>query len=716
MLNMQELVSIFLTEGRELTDFLEQQLLSIEQTPDCLDEETVNALFRAAHTIKGSAGVVGLHDVVAFTHLVETAFESVRSKELTLNTPLINVLLRCNDHIVSLFDYAEKQQAISEQDSLAGQELLAELSAFLKAPAFNENTSSDEPNHELTGAVQHIYIKFGLDTFRDGFDPIAIVRFIARQAKVLLEHWSYDDKSLPNLANTTKLEDFESCWLSLDLQLAEAQPALLTEAFEYIKADSLVQIFATNATVAEYEAFLSQQPQSTASALKAHWQALDLWPKAELPVQSIEIAKSEALSIDEKALFDSSAVEASPRVAQKKAAAKDQRLMRVPAYRLDEMVNQLGELLIATATLQSLIQRSGNTALSESAEHIQQLVDDIQGTALQLRMVQIGETFSRFNRVVRDISAALGKDIRLQIDGAETELDKSMVERISDPLMHLVRNAMDHGLESPDERLAAGKTSQGLLALSAYHDSGSIVIEIKDDGRGINRKKVLQKAIEKGIVNKSAELSDNEIDELIFAAGFSTADAVSNLSGRGVGMDVVRKNIEALRGTVHIASIPGKGTTFQLRLPLTLAIIDGFMVRVADSKFVIPLNLVTECIELPEAFSQKQAAAFMNLRGEMLPFIFLDQMFQLSPSKQNRRSIIVVRYGQHKAGLVVDQVLGEFQTVIKPLGKLFEFMQGISGSSILGSGDIALILDIPKLINTQTDKSTLAIAKHEVTK
>jgi len=211
-------------------------------------------------------------------------------------------------------------------------------------------------------------------------------------------------------------------------------------------------------------------------------------------------------------------------------------------------------------------------------------------------------------------------------------------------------------------------------------------------------------------------LSEGDIDELIFAAGFSTADEVSNLSGRGVGMDVVRKNIEALRGTVHIFSVPGQGTTFQLRLPLTLAIIDGFMVRVADSKFVIPLNLVTECIELPASSADATTASFMHLRGEMLPFIFLEQLFQLPRTEQARRSIIVVRYGQYKAGLVVDQVLGEFQTVIKPLGKLFEFMQGISGSSILGSGDIALILDIPKLINKQTDKNTLAPAKHEVTK
>lgn len=730
MLNMQELVSIFLTEGRELTDFLEQQLLAVEHTPSALNDETINAMFRAAHTIKGSAGVVGLHDVVAFTHLVETAFESVRAKQLQLNTPLINILLRCNDHIVLLFNYAENQQEVSASSNEAGQQLLAELAQFL-APNTAPLTPlqaktvtpmpiiSDPAAIPAQSQTQHIYIQFGPDTFRDGFDPIAMLRFIAKECPIIAEHWYCPETPLAPLSQVTDYGVFEHCYLCLDLVVTAGHDALFAEAFEYIKADSLVQCFAPAAPISIYQQFLTSLPSGEADRLHQRWLQLGIWPTmtTERPCEALtsvdkttsdlSIQNTPALRVEETAEQPS---------AQPKVASKDLRLMRVPAFRLDEMVNQLGELVIATATLQSLMQDQTTSSLAETVEHIQQLVDDIQSSALQLRMVQIGETFSRFNRVVRDIATTLGKNVRLEIEGADTELDKSMVERISDPLMHLVRNAMDHGLELPAERAAAGKSSEGLLALSAYHDSGSIVIEIRDDGRGINRKKVLSKAIEKGIVSKTAELSEGDIDELIFAAGFSTADEVSNLSGRGVGMDVVRKNIEALRGTVHIFSVPGQGTTFQLRLPLTLAIIDGFMVRVADSKFVIPLNLVTECIELPASSADATTASFMHLRGEMLPFIFLEQLFQLPRTEQARRSIIVVRYGQYKAGLVVDQVLGEFQTVIKPLGKLFEFMQGISGSSILGSGDIALILDIPKLINKQTDKNTLAPAKHEVTK
>ncbi len=713
MLNMQELVVIFLTEGRELTDYIEQTLLRLEQSPEQIDQEQINALFRAAHTIKGSAGVVGLDAVVAFTHLVETAFECVRAGEVKLELPLINNLLRCNDHINGLFEFAEQQQDVPVQFASKGQILLQELSALVQpessAPVNTHQQNSVEPYSNKSDKHWHVFIQFAADTFRDGFDPIAIVRFLASQGEVLAEHWHSEE--VPSLTEIETAACLETCYLQLDLVLANLSEQQLAEAFEYIRQESLVTIFSALASVEDYQKVLQQLPESQAEKVKSRWQNLLLWPQ-----NNAEVAASVAEAEQVTAIVETSDTVTEPTAPKTRGPAKDLRLMRVPAFRLDELVNQLGELVIATAALQSQVQGNPNTKLTESVEHIQQLVDELQGCALQLRMVQIGETFNRFSRVVRDLASDLGKDIKLEIQGAETELDKSMVERISDPLMHLVRNAIDHGLEFPEERLTVGKAVQGKLQLSAYHDSGSIVIEIQDDGRGINRTKVREKAIAKGLISKNAELTDNEIDELIFAAGFSTADAVSNLSGRGVGMDVVRKNIEALRGTVHIHSVPGKGTAFQLRLPLTLAIIDGFMVRVAKSIFVIPLNLVTECLELPDELDRGQPAAFMSLRGEMLPFIFLNKVFHLAKEPATRRSIIVVRYGQHRAGLVVDQVLGEFQTVIKPLGKLFEFMQGVSGSSILGSGDIALILDIPKLISKHTEKQSVLKSHVEVTK
>jgi two-component system chemotaxis sensor kinase CheA len=320
-------------------------------------------------------------------------------------------------------------------------------------------------------------------------------------------------------------------------------------------------------------------------------------------------------------------------------------------------------------------------------------------------MVQIGETFTRFQRVVRDVSKELGKDITLIINGAETELDKTVVEKIGDPLMHLVRNSMDHGIEKAEVRAQRGKPLQGTIELNAYHDSGSIVIEVSDDGGGLNKDRILSKAIEKGIVPENHSLTDPEIYKLIFAAGFSTAEQVTNLSGRGVGMDVVRQNIEALRGTISIDSEAGVGSSMSIRLPLTLAIIDGFLVQVAQSSFVIPLDMVVECIELSaDDRAQEDNRNYINLRGEVLPYIRLrdyfeiDKGFEIGGEFSGRENIVVVRYAGVKAGIVVDTLHGEFQTVIKPLGKIFSHIRGIGGSTILGSGDVALIIDIAGLI------------------
>ncbi|GAB1458932.1 hypothetical protein MASR2M50_07060 [Thauera sp.] len=310
-------------------------------------------------------------------------------------------------------------------------------------------------------------------------------------------------------------------------------------------------------------------------------------------------------------------------------------------------------------------------------------------------MVQIGETFNRFNRVVRDTSREMGKDIELAISGGETELDKSMVEKIGDPLMHLVRNAMDHGLEQPALREANGKPARGRLELNAFHDSGSIVIEVVDDGAGLNRDRILAKAIERGLVQAGQTLSDAEIYNLIFEPGFSTAEKVTNISGRGVGMDVVRRNIQSLRGSVDVRSEPGQGSRFAIRLPLTLAIIDGFLVGVGDAAYVIPLDSVVECIELSADASERD---YVNLRGEVLPLVRLRQLFAMSGEAPPRQNVVVVQYAGTKSGIVVDQLLGEFQTVIKPLGSIFRNIKGIGGSTILGSGEVALILDVQALV------------------
>ena len=387
------------------------------------------------------------------------------------------------------------------------------------------------------------------------------------------------------------------------------------------------------------------------------------------------------------------------RTASASSAGDDNRFIRVQADRLDAVINLLGELVIAGAGAQLLARQTRHRGLVEANTQMGRLIEEIRNGTLKLRMVPIGETFSRFRRVVRDTAAELGKDVALEIVGADTELDKSVVERIADPLMHLVRNGLDHGLETPAERQAAGKPAQGRLTLSACHEAGGILIRIADDGRGIRRDKVLQRAWARGLVPEGQTPPDDDILQLIFEPGFSTAETVTNLSGRGVGMDVVRRNIEALRGTVTVHSTDGAGSTIDIHLPLTLAIIDGFLVGVGSTKFVFPLESVVEVIESRSAALQpdERGRSCVELRNKVLPLVDLRSLYALDGSPPPRVSVVVIQAQGRAFGVVVDALMGQHQTVIKPLSRMFQCLRGISGSSILGSGEVALIVDVVSL-------------------
>lgn len=712
----------FLAESRELLEEMESALLQMEQDPD--NEDLINSLFRSAHTIKGTSGVFGFDHVEAFTHTVENVLEKLRAGDLKVESSLIALLLNCRDQIEVLVENAVAEEEPEEDTIQRGSDLQQQLKTYLGEEETKDKkaiSKAKSPVEVLSEGrpVQtdnwHISLRFSPDVLKNGMDPLSFLRYLRRLGEIV--HISTLCDEMPSLKDM----DPELNYLGFEIDLAtEEDKEAIEQVFEFVRDDCQLTILPPRANISHYAQMIQDLPESDMRIGEI------LVRSGALTQQELEDALKDQASggedrsaapkplgdvLVEKKLVHEEVVAAA---VEKQGKSKDSRntgsrWLRVDAEKLDILINLVGELVIAGAGTNLQAARLGDEELLESMSSMNRLVEEIRDSALRLRMVQIGETFNRFQRVVRDVSKELGKDIELVINGAETELDKTVVEKIGDPLMHLVRNAMDHGIEGADVRLASGKPAQGTLTLNAYHDSGSIVIEVTDDGRGLDKEKILKKAIEKGIVNANAALTDAEIFRLIFEAGFSTADQVTNLSGRGVGMDVVKKNIQALRGTVDVESEAGKGTTISIRLPLTLAIIDGFLVGVGTSSFVIPLDMVLECIELSdEEKEETNHQHYINLRGEVLPFLRLREMFNEQGQRGNRENIVVVQYGGQKAGFVVDALLGEFQTVIKPLGKIFQQIKGISGATILGTGDVAVILDVPNLVQKASQLSNEA--------
>ncbi len=711
-MSMDQALQTYIEESHGLLEEMEAILLRLENEPQ--DDETVNAMFRAAHTIKGSAGLFGLDAIVAFTHVVENVLEEVRDGALSVDGELVELLLECRDHIGLLIAVvAESGGALDAAQTAAGEALAGRLRArrggapahAAGVPAIHESPVAASGGGPVEGDCWHLSIAFGHEVLKNGMDPISFIRYLSTIGDIV--SLAIDDSELPGLEEM----DPEACYLSYSIEFrSEADKQTIEDVFEFVREDCRLRIFPPPSHLAAFVERLEHASGNTdmlgqllieAGILTGH--ELETALRAQDSMAAGDTGTrppiGEVLVRDglvQKEVVDV-ALEKQRQIRDHKA--QEARFVRVSAEKLDELINLVGELVIAGAGASLLARRSGDAALHEANSAVANLVEEIRDGALKLRMVEIGETFNRFQRVVRDMSRELGKDIGLEIGGADTELDKTVVEKIGDPLMHLVRNAMDHGIEAVEARVAAGKPAKGTLRLNAYHDSGSIVIEVADDGGGLKKEKILRKAIERGIVGPGQNLSDSEICNLVFEAGFSTAEQVSNLSGRGVGMDVVKRNIQALRGSVDIESAEGRGTTVRIRLPLTLAIIDGFLVGVGKSSFVVPLDMVLECIELSEADRQIAAArSYVNLRGEVLPFVRLRDEFEIKAPPGKRENIVVVQYGGQKAGFVVDELLGEFQTVIKPLGSVFRHLKSISGSTILGTGEVALILDVPALL------------------
>jgi two-component system chemotaxis sensor kinase CheA len=722
---ISETLPIFISEAQEQIADFEQLLLQLEDAPQ--DRELLDALFRCAHTVKGSAGIFGLDAVVEFTHHVETLLDRLREGQVALTPELSTLLLRGNDEMRHLVSAAKDPNPAGDAGAQrARNTLVAQLQQASGKQAHHPAAAAapEAPaDSDAPAALQrwHLGVRFGSDIFRNGMDPVAILGYLRGLGTVSDLHCATE--AVPPLDS---LEP-ESCHLAFTFALdTAAAQAEIEAAFTFVREDCELAITAPArrpAADARLGQMLLHEGVITGPELKRALHA-----QADAATDAFVPRLGELLT--QQSGVDPARIEAAiehqvQRVnASKPAAADDNRYIRVHADRLDAVINLLGELVIAGAGAALMARQTKQRGLIEANLQMARLIEEIRNGTLQLRMVPIGETFSRFRRVVRDTASELGKDVALEIAGGETEMDKSVVERIADPLMHLVRNALDHGLEPAADRVAAGKPAQGRLTLSARHESGVIAIHIEDDGRGIHRQKVLQRAWDRGLVERGVVPPDNDILNLIFEAGFSTAEKVTNLSGRGVGMDVVRRNIQALRGSVTLHSVQGRGSRIEIRLPLTLAIIDGFLIGVGHSRFIFPLDAVVEVIEgrhdVNAAGSANEAhgrgRSVVELRGQMLPVVNLRTLYALDSNEPDRHSVVVLQAGGRRFGVRVDQLLGQHQTVIKPLGHLFSSLRGMSGSSILGNGEVALIFDVNALGQLAADAPGRVTATPVVTK
>ncbi|MGC9458596.1 chemotaxis protein CheA [Vibrio genomosp. F10] len=706
----------FIAEAEELINDIEQLLLDNENATQWRNIDWLHEVFRGVHTIKGSAGLFGLDELVNFSHLLESLLERLRSQSLDIDAQIMALVIESTDvikiHIASI--------GVGQSDELAvkSNRLAKKIADYLPKSFISEQrpvsekadiTDSDSADNSEMNGIWHISFRPQPNVFQDGLDPISFIRYLSTQGELVSVHLIDED------LDTGKEYQPSKCYLGFEIRFqASTTRRAILDAFEFILNDADLIIIPPDSQVDSYIDLINKLPESS-KKLGEILVEVDALTQEQLN-DSLNIQHNHKTSHQPAPLLGSILTQRQNVPSEViMAAVKKQRpnisvakTLRVEAAKLDQLIDLVGEMVITGARTNLLAHETGNEMLIEAMAQLERLVENIRDSSLQLRMVQIGDTFKKYKRIIRDSASDLGKDVELIITGAETELDKTFVEKLSDPLTHLIRNAIDHGIESCDEREALGKSRKGVIRLNAFHDSGSIVIEVSDDGQGLNDKNIASIALQKGLIDSINELNAQELQRLIFEPGFSTKSEVSDLSGRGVGMDVVKQNIESLRGTIELESEAGVGSRFIIRLPLTLSIIDGFMFQVSGGNYVIPLDNVIECLELNEITSEEaiRHKKFVDLRDSTLPIMRLSEWFGVkSHCSFEQEALIVVQFGSFRAGLIVDTLSGEYQTVVKPLGPIFEGLKGVSGATILGSGDVAIILDVLALIQTVLNRS-----------
>jgi two-component system chemotaxis sensor kinase CheA len=636
----------FHEEARELLSELEAALLELDRNRE--DTETIGRAFRALHTIKGSGAMFGFDDIAGFAHELETAFDRLRNGKLTASSPLINLTLAAGDQMKAMLDEAAGR---GHADPARSAQILAELREIVGSPEALPVAAASIPVETYAadaGSRREWRILFrpGPEVMLNGTNPLLLLRELRDLGELRAR---IDTAAIPPLREM----DPERCYVAWDMLLAtSATEEAIRDVFIFVEDDCELKIEPVPGPGDGPEAARAVEPARNAAAAT----------RASAPPAASSV--------------------------------------RVSADKLDQLVNLVGELVNVQARLSELSARRDDPDILAISEQVDRLTAELRENSMSIRMLPLRTTFERFRRLVHDLGGDLNKQVELVIEGADTELDKTVIDRLNDPLVHLIRNSMDHGIETPEGRAAAGKPAMATVRLCAEYSGAQVLIRVSDDGRGLDAQAVRARAIEQGLIDGHAPLSEAEIFSLILAPGFSTAREVTDVSGRGVGMDVVRRNVDALRGSIDISSTPGAGMSVTLRLPLTLAIIDGLLVRVGPTHFVLPLANSLECVELTKQDIQDAHGNHLaSVRGETIPYIRLSEYFEMQPPPLEREQIMVVEVEDGHYGLVVDEVLGNHQTVIKNLGRLYRDVPMVSGATILGNGTVALILDPHRLVH-----------------
>ena len=683
---IEQHIAAYREEAGELLAELETSLLDLEETPE--DKDLIARVFRAMHTIKGSGAMFGFDDIAAFTHEVETVFDMVRNGNMVVTKELLNLTLKSRDFISDLLDAsagcgeADKEQGdaiIAGLQGLIPQMVMGQMEMPAKPPAKKETVESEQktwrirfqPNRELLLC---------------GSNPLGLINELRDLGTCLVTAQFDQVPSLDSLVS-------EHCYLYWDIILTTNRGReAIDDVFIFVEDDCRITvemidentITGGESTYKKLGEILIERGDVSANALQEVLQQQR--PLGELLVNGGVVTQEKVQS----ALNEQQHVK---QIRQERTTPDAAASIRVPAERLDQLVNLVGEMVTVQARLTQVSNARLDPVFISIAEEVERLTNELRDTALNIRMLPIGSAFSKFKRLVRDLSQELGKEIEMVTFGEDTEIDKTVIEKLNDPLVHIIRNSIDHGIEKPEKRLAAGKPRAGTIRLGAEHAGDSVLITIYDDGGGINRDAIRNKAISLNMISASADLTDQEIYSYIFAPGFSMAATITSVSGRGVGMDVVKRGIEGLRGTIVVDSELGTGTTITLKIPLTLAIIESLLVKIGPSHFVLPLAAVEECVELSQFdIAESHGRNVARVRGHLIPYIRLRDQFAIPGGRPEIEQIVIVSVQGARIGFVVDFVVGEHQTVIKPLGVLYQDVKGISGATILGDGSVALIL------------------------